>query len=71
VAHFGSPSDVLSVLLGNGDGTFRDPLQFTPGPDDGPVAVGDFNGDGLADVAVGNQEFESVSVFLNSGRVTG
>jgi hypothetical protein len=37
------------VLLGNGDGTFRAPM--THGGNYGPVAVGDFNGDGIPDLA--------------------
>ncbi len=69
--HFDSPSDAGSVFLGKGDGTFRTRLAFSPGLDDGPVAVGDFNGDGFLDAAVGNQEFASVSVLLNSRRVVG
>jgi hypothetical protein len=42
-------TEVVSVLLGNGDGTFQPPLDYASG---GPmsVAVGDFNGDGVADL---------------------
>jgi hypothetical protein len=65
--HSGSPDDVLSVVPGNGDGTFGSPIDFSPGPDDGPVALGDLDGDGLLDVVIGNQEFQSVAVFLNNG----
>src|SRR2546425_1839278 len=35
----------VSVLLGNGDGTFRAPLTFGAGSRPRSVAVGDFNGD--------------------------
>ena len=52
----------VSVLLGNGDGTFASPLRFEA-VDAFSVATGDFNNDGLADlVAVGN---DGVSVLLN------
>ena len=42
----------FSVLLGNGDGTFRTSANyFSQGSVYGPLVVGDFNGDGRADVA--------------------
>jgi len=40
----------LAVLLGNGDGTFRVASQL-PGLDDSVVVTGDFNGDGITDLA--------------------
>ena len=47
----------LGVLLGNGDGTFQAPILNTPRRDlgDGDVVLGDFNGDGLLDAAVGGR----------------
>ncbi len=43
----------VSVLLGNGDGTFQ--LRRTSrGVGADGVAVGDFNGDGMPDLAVAN-----------------
>jgi hypothetical protein len=48
-------ANFFSILLGNGDGTFSFPSAFsTPGSWAGEdsVAVGDFNGDGKADLAV-------------------
>src|SRR5437899_3381868 len=44
----------VSVLLGNGDGTFQSALSFAAGGDAGSVAVGDINGDGRHDLAVAN-----------------
>ena len=44
----------VSILLGNGDGTFRAPVDYSTGlyttPD--AIAAGDFNGDGRLDLAV-------------------
>jgi hypothetical protein len=42
----------VSVLLGNGDGTFRDAVDYPSGGPAEDVIVGDFNGDGNLDVGV-------------------
>jgi len=57
----------LSVLLGNGDGSFGPPQNFAAG--DGPhsVALGKLNGDVFPDLAVANQREGSVSVLLGNG----
>jgi hypothetical protein len=44
----------VSVLLGNGNGTFQAAKPYTTGSGPYSVAVGDFNGDGLPDLAVTN-----------------
>jgi hypothetical protein len=59
-------SGPISVLLGNGDGTFQQPAITTPL--DRPVnaiAVGDFDGDGAADLVITNGT--SVNVLLGNG----
>src|SRR5881628_2469498 len=58
----------VSVLLGNGDGTFQSALSFAAGSDARSVAVGDFNGDGRPDLAVANAGYPgTVSVLLGNG----
>jgi hypothetical protein len=57
----------VSVLLGNGDGTFQAPRNFAIGSSPQSVAVGDFNSDGRPDFAVSNLASGSLSVFMNSG----
>src|SRR5262249_97265 len=47
-------SNTVSVLLGNGDGTFQRARNFGVGVGPASVAVGDFNGDGRPDLAVAN-----------------
>ncbi len=42
----------VGVLLGNGDGTFREIVQY-PAGGGAAVAVGDWNGDGVLDIASG------------------
>jgi len=44
-------SGSVSILLGNGDGTFQQPIKFSL-PAAFALAVGDFNDDGNADLAV-------------------
>ncbi len=58
----------VSILLGNGDGTFSQPAGITIGNTTFYVATGDFNGDGKPDLAVANGYYGSVvSIFLGNG----
>jgi Bacterial Ig-like domain (group 3)/FG-GAP-like repeat len=61
--------NTVSILLGNGDGTFTQAngSPVTVGGFPFFVAVADFNGDGLADVAVSNANDSTVSVLLGNG----
>ena len=49
------PHGTVTVLLGNGDGTFRQSAQFEAGGIAASIAAGDFNGDGREDLVVANQ----------------
>jgi len=69
VANYGTiamPSNV-SVLLGNGNGTFQPQSTYPVGTNPQCVAVGDFNGDGIPDMAVANYSDSTVSVLLGKG----
>jgi hypothetical protein len=62
----------VSVLLGNGDGSFQDAQSYAVGFLPCAVAVGDFNGDGRLDLAIANRgdtiyQPGSVSVLLGKG----
>lgn len=60
-------SNSVTILLGNGNGTFNNIGTLPTG--NGPVALvtADFNGDGIPDLAVVNQTDNSVSIFLGNG----
>src|SRR5437660_732472 len=62
-------SNDVSVLLGNGDGTFTPAKNYEAGLGGGPlwVAVGDFNLDGKLDLVVANSSSDSVGVLLGNG----
>jgi hypothetical protein len=55
-----------AILLGNGDGTFREAGTYSACHAHG-VAVGDFNGDGIMDIAVSNAGCATVTILLGNG----
>lgn len=61
--------NTVSILLGNGDGSFTaasaSPIPVGNGPRS--VAVGDFNGDGNPDLVVANYNDNTVSLLLGNG----
>jgi hypothetical protein len=59
-------SNTISVLLGNGDGTFQPHVDYAAGSGPESVAVGDFNNDGKPDLAVVSDD-NTVSILLGNG----
>jgi hypothetical protein len=55
------------VLLGNGDGTFIVNQTLSIGMHPQQVAIGDFNGDGKADLAITSVDGNAVDILLGSG----
>jgi VCBS repeat protein len=62
-------SDIIDVVAGNGDGTFRFETSTVFAAGKGPLggAVGDLDGDGRKDIVVANHEGHSLSILLNQG----
>jgi hypothetical protein len=62
-------TDVVSILLGNGDGTFQAPLTLPVSGVPSSIALGDFNNDGLLDLAYTNSNNE-VGILLNTSETS-
>src|SRR5206468_1867864 len=65
-----APDNTVSVLLGNGDGTFQPHVDYASGASPLGIAVADLNRDGKADIVTANAADGTVSVFLNQGNGT-
>ena len=57
----------VSILLGNGDGTFQTAVNHGVGHFPKSVIAGEFNGDGKIDLATANLGSYSVSILLGNG----
>ena len=62
-----SGSNTVSVLLGNGDGTFQPQVTYAVGQAPQAIVAGDFTGDGHLDLAVADSGSNTVSVLLGNG----
>ena len=58
-------SSDVSILLGNGDGTFQPAKNIAIAGGTGPIVTGDFNGDHKLDLAVGSET--NATVLLGNG----
>ena len=68
MSNFGTSN--VTVLLGNGDGTFGAPIHFNAGVGNNPVAIADFNNDGNLDLLVADQSNDTVNLLAGNGNGT-
>jgi type II secretory pathway component GspD/PulD (secretin) len=71
IAVTNSSDNTVSVLLGNGDGTFATQTVYATGNGPAGVAVADYNADGAPDLAVTNETDGTVSILLNQNNGSG
>lgn len=60
-------SNSISILLGNGDGTFSARRSFVTSVGPRSICRGDFNGDGILDLATADLTSNRISVFVGNG----
>ena len=59
--------NTISILLGNGNGTFKDQIKYSTGVKPVFTVTDDFNNDMKLDLAVSNAIDNSISVLLGNG----
>lgn len=57
----------ITVFLGGPNGAFQAPLTIPAGDAPYPLAIADFNGDGLLDVVAGNDGSHDLSLLIGKG----
>ena len=64
--------NTVSILLSNGDGTFTQApgSPITVGRNPSSIAVADFNGDGVPDLAITNETDNTMTILLGNGNGT-
>jgi len=70
IATVNGDTNTVSILINNGDGTFRPHLDFATGPGPVGLAAVDWNKDGTTDLVVANSAADaahSVSILLGNG----
>jgi VCBS repeat protein len=65
--YYDSGSALLNVLLENADGSFTPVTTPIPGLNPTWLTVGDYNGDGIPDLAVASFDSYTVSILLGNG----
>jgi hypothetical protein len=64
---YSQTQNYMVVLLGNGNGTFQQPVNYSVAADPVAVVAGDFNDDRKIDVAVASEGADAVSLLLGNG----
>jgi large repetitive protein len=63
----GGAGEGVSILLGNGDGTFTFAGSYSAGALPISIAAGDFTGNGILDLAVANVDSDDVTILFGDG----
>jgi sugar lactone lactonase YvrE len=71
-AYTSNPPGTISILLGNGDGTFTQATgsPVAVGSTPHSASIGDFNGDGIPDIAAANEGSGTTTILLGNGNGT-
>jgi Ca2+-binding RTX toxin-like protein len=64
------PTDLINVLLGNGDGTFSQASSYTVANAPGSLIVADLNGDGKPDIVANADRNDELTILLNATQST-
>lgn len=64
-------SNNVTILFGNGDGTFQPAVNYAVGSSPSAIMAGDLNGDGVPDIAVADEIGKTIAVLINKGNGTG
>jgi FG-GAP-like repeat/Cep192 domain 4 len=64
---FSQTTNVVAFLAGNGNGTFKPPVNYNVSGSPVALVAGDFNDDGSLDLAAANQGSNAVSLLLGNG----
>jgi len=67
IAALTTTTDTVTILIGNGDGTFETGVSYDAGYQPTAIAAGDINGDGKIDLVVADYATYNVSLFLGNG----
>ena len=60
-------SNAITILLGNGDGTFDEGGSFQVSSQPASNTIADFDGDGFSDIAVSRWSVNTVSIYYGNG----
>jgi len=60
-------ANAVTILVGNGNGTFAQRISYPTGNKPWAIAAGDFNGDGKLDLAISNAKDDTLTILLGNG----